>query len=565
MDKASAIEWLRQRAGARARFIAFGDDITDEDMFKGLAPDGESVLVGPDYRRATGARWNLDGPESVNAFLRWLLAVRRGDSEHPVFSVPRRIVKPAVGRLASRHRLLVISNRLPELRSSADSFDARKRNVGGLVSALEPALRERQGIWLGWSGTTIPGGEEPHVSHDDTNEPNLAWVDLPEDLRRLYYNGLCNRALWPLLHSFLEHVRLSEQAFGAYRRANDEFAKAAVELVGPNDMVWVHDYHLMLLGARLRERGHKGPIGLFVHAPFPAPDVFFVFPWAEELLGAMLSFDLVGFHTNGYVQNFNHCVSVLPGTRVGDDAIEYRGRRTHVGAFPIGIIPEKFQEPPHAEAEQEVANLMRAIAPSRLVLGVDRLDYTKGIPERLTAFARLLELHPEWRRKVSLVQISVPSRNDVPDYAEQRERVERVVGRTNGEFGDADWVPIRYLYRSFGRSQLSLLYRNAAIGYVTPMRDGMNLVAKEFVASQNPDDPGVLLLSRFAGAAVELSDAVLTNPWYVDGLAHDLDRALHIGIDERRARHKNLLAAVSRTTALTWAEDFLAALSATRR
>jgi trehalose 6-phosphate synthase len=226
-------------------------------------------------------------------------------------------------------------------------------------------------------------------------------------------------------------------------------------------------------------------------------------------------------------------------------------------------MPEKFQEPPAADTEQEVSNLMRAIAPSRLVLGVDRLDYTKGIPERLAAFARLLERQPEWRRNVSLVQVSVPSRNDVPDYAQQRERVERVVGRTNGEFGDADWVPIRYLYRSFGRNQLSLLYRSAAIGYVTPMRDGMNLVAKEFVASQNPEDPGVLLLSRFAGAAVELSDAVLTNPWHVDGLARDLDRALHMGLEERVSRHQKLIGAVSRTTALTWAEDFLATLSAT--
>lgn len=564
MDKASAIEWLRERAGVRSRFVAFGDDITDEDMFGSLSSEDESVLVGSDAGRMTGARWNLDSPTAVNAFLRWMLAVRKGDVELPELPMPRPISKSSPGRGATRHRLLVVSNRLPELRSSVDSFDARKRNVGGLVSALEPALRARQGVWLGWSGSTVTRAEDIHVGRDDTTEPSLAWVDLPEDLRRLYYNGLCNRALWPLLHSFLEHVRLSEQAFDAYRRANEEFADAAVELVGPEDAVWVHDYHLMLLGARLRERGHRGPLGLFLHVPFPAPDIFFVLPWGEEILGAMLSFDLIGFHTPGYVQNFNHCASVLPGTRVGDDAIEYRGHRTHVGAFPIGIIPEKFQEPPASDTEQEVANLMRAIAPNRLVLGVDRLDYTKGIPERLTAFARLLETHPEWRRKVSLVQVSVPSRNDVPDYAEQRERVERVVGRTNGEYGDADWVPIRYLYRSFGRSQLSLLYRNAAVGYVTPMRDGMNLVAKEFVASQNPDDPGVLLLSRFAGAAVELPDAVLTNPWYVDGLARDLDRALRIGVEERRARHQKLLAAVSRTTALTWAEDFLSALSATR-
>jgi trehalose 6-phosphate synthase len=252
----------------------------------------------------------------------------------------------------------------------------------------------------------------------------------------------------------------------------------------------------------------------------------------------------------------------VPGARVGDDLIEFRGRRTRVGAFPIGIIPELFQEPAELSSEQEADSLMRAIAPSRLVLGVDRLDYTKGIPERLSAFARLLELEPGWRRKVCLVQISVPSRGDVPEYAEQRERVEGIVGRTNGELGDADWVPIRYLYRAFGRNQLSLLYRHAAVGYVTPLRDGMNLVAKEYVAAQDAVNPGVLLLSRFAGAAAELGDAIITNPWHRDGLARDLDRALRMGLDERRARHAKLLESVSRTTAITWAEDFLTTLAA---
>ena len=369
-------------------------------------------------------------------------------------------------------------------------------------------------------------------------------------------------ALWPLLHSFPSRVQLSEQDWQAYRQANEALATVAARLVGPEDAVWLHDYHLFLLGQRLRERGHKGPIGLFLHVPFPAPDIFFILPWAEEVLGALLALDLVGFHTPGHVENFRRCMAALPGTLVGDDAIEYRGRRTHIGAFPIGIIPEGFQEPPVPSTVEEVANLMRSIAPSRLVLGVDRLDYTKGIPERLGGFARLLELHPEWRRQVSLVQISVPSRSDVPAYAELRQHVETIVGRTNGEFGDADWVPIRYLYRSYGRNQLSQLYRASAIGYVTPLRDGMNLVAKEWVAAQDADDPGVLVLSRFAGAAVELTDALLTNPWYADRLASDLDRALRMGLEERRSRHKKLLAAVSRTTALTWAEDFLSALFA---
>jgi trehalose-6-phosphate synthase len=235
-----------------------------------------------------------------------------------------------------------------------------------------------------------------------------------------------------------------------------------------------------------------------------------------------------------------------------------------VRAFPIGIIPESFQEPPDPEVAEEVAALLHAIAPGRLVLGVDRLDCTKGIPERLLAFDRLLERYPDWRGPASLVQVSVPSREDVPDYAEQRRLVGNAVGRVNGDFGDGSWVPVRYLYRSYRRNHPAHRYRAAAVGYVTPLRDGMNLVAKEYVAAQDPEDPGVLLRSRFTGAAAELIDAVLTNPWHVDGVADDLDRALRMRAEERRERHRRLLAVVDRTTAVTWAQDFLAALEACR-
>ncbi|MGH7162679.1 MAG: trehalose-6-phosphate synthase, partial [Planctomycetota bacterium] len=563
MDKGSAVPWLRDRAGAGARLMALGDDVTDEDTFLQLAAEDESVLVSTERGRATAARWLLDGPGDATGFLRWLLRVRRGEADEAA-ELPRRIERwtAARGGDSPRCRLLVVSNRLPEVRSASDPPDGRRRGVGGLVSALEPVLRAREGVWLGWSGRTLARAGATNFGLDDTAEPKLAWVDLPEELQRHYYDGFCNSALWPLLHSFGARVRVSERDWDAYRRANDAFAAAAEPLVGRDDTVWIHDYHLFLLGKGLRERGHRGPIGLFLHVPFPGPDLWFILPWAEELFDALLSLDLVGFQTPAHVASFRQCAGEIPAAFVGDDAIEYRGARTRVGAFPIGILPEGFQGPPSASAAQAVARLTRAIAPGRLILGVDRLDYTKGIPERLTAFARLLELHPEWRRKVSLVQISVPSREDVPAYAEQRDRVEQIVGRTNGQFGDADWVPIRYLYRSFGRGQLSALYRCAAVGYVTPLRDGMNLVAKEYVAAQDPEDPGVLLLSRFAGAAHELKDALITNPWHVDGLARDLDRALRMGLEERRMRHQRLLDVVSRTTALTWAEDFLSALAA---
>src|SRR6185436_2951070 len=274
--------------------------------------------------------------------------------------------------------------------------------------------------------------------------------------------------------------------------------------------------------------------GSFLHIPFPSADLFSILPWAEELLDALLDFDLLGFHTPGFVENFRQCVGVLSPAKVGDDLIVHRGRRIRVSPFPIGIIPEDFKESHDPAMAEEISALLGPIAGSRLILGVDRLDYTKGIPERLLAFGRLLELFPEWRTKVCFLQVSVPSREDVPDYAEQRTKVENVVGRINGEFGEANWVPIRYLYRSYGRSQLSHLYRVADVGCVTPLRDGMNLVAKEYVAAQDPARPGVLVLSPFAGAAAELDQALIANPFDIDAIADALHAALTMSLDERR-------------------------------
>jgi trehalose-6-phosphate synthase len=346
---------------------------------------------------------------------------------------------------------------------------------------------------------------------------------------------------------------------------NEAFAAAAARLVDPDVAVWVHDFHMLLLAGALRRRGHRGPIGLFLHVPFPGPDILSILPWADRMLDELLEFDLIGLHTRGDVDNLRRCVGALSPARVGDDVIEHRGRRIRVDAFPIGIVPEGFREPPEPGMAEEIAALLSAIRPSRLVLGVDRLDYTKGIPERLGAFGRLFSLFPSWRGKVSLVQVSVPSRADLPDYAEQRALVEAAVGRINGELGEASWVPVRYLYRSYPRNELSQLYRAADVGYVTPLRDGMNLVAKEYVAAQDPESPGALLLSRFAGAAVELTDAILTNPWHEEGMARDLDRALRMTLEERREQHAKLLPAVLRTTSVSWAEDFLRALEACTR
>jgi alpha,alpha-trehalose-phosphate synthase [UDP-forming]/trehalose-phosphatase len=555
--KGNAVSWIKSLLGPASRVLIAGDDMTDEDMFVAAGPDDATVLVGAEPERHTAARWRIDSTEEVHAFYRWILSIRREASPPSASRPPSRLATLPDAGAASTFDLLVLSNRLPELRSAEGTEGQRKRNVGGLVSALEPVLAIRKGIWLGWSGRTRPEATATELGFSTVGGLALAWVDFPDAWHRHYYNGLSNSALWPLFHSFPSRIQLSHDDWHAYEAANEAFAALATRLVGPQATIWAHDYHLLLLGERLRAHGHTGPVGLFQHIPFPGPDIFFLLPWASQVLEAMLHFDLVGFHTASYVDNFLRCMATLPGARVEGSRVIRGGRSVVAGAFPLGIIPADFQD---GATSDDIAALLRSIQPARLVLGVDRLDYTKGIPERLVAFGRFLELYPEWQRKACLVQVSVPSRGDIPEYVEQRSRVENIVGRVNGEMGEAAWVPIRYLYRSYARNQLSELYRAADVGYVTPLRDGMNLVAKEYVAAQNPNAPGVLLLSRFAGAAEELHAALLTNPWDPEGTAHDLHRALSMPEEERLLRHRSLMDVISRTTALTWAEGFLAAL-----
>ncbi len=559
--KSVAVPWARERAGHDARVLAIGDDLTDEHMFGALGVGDEAIVVRHGERRQTKARWELEDTPQVFAFLEELVEMREGKRAR-VTSWPSQVVtRSAKKKDGASQSLLVVSNRLPSMRSAKDG---RPQSVGGLVSALRPALETRGGLWLGWSGKTIDDAEEPVASLEADFTPGLIGVDLKERWYREYYNGFCNKVLWPLFHCFPGRVRFSRGEWDAYEEAHRAFADVAVAAVDRGGTVWVHDYHLLLLARDMRARGHTGPIGHFLHIPFPPPDLFEMLPWHKEILDAMLAFDLVGFHTPQFLRNFLACVRSLHPARVSDEGIEYQDHRTRAGVFPIGILPSDYKDADAPEFTEEIEGLLRILGPAQLVLGVDRLDYTKGIPERLLAFGSLLERYPEFRTKVSLVQISVPSRADVPHYAEQRSQVEEIVGRINGQYGQAHWVPVQYFYRSYEPTQLARLYRAAAVGYVTPLRDGMNLVAKEYVAAQNEANPGVLLLSRFAGAAVELKDALLTNPYYIDGMADDLRRALTMPFDERRARHAKLLAQVEGSTAATWGEAFLAALAACR-
>src|SRR5262245_22048122 len=343
VHKGAALTWLRERSGPDTRVLALGDDLTDEDLFRALSPADESVHVGNDERRASAARWELSDPDAARAFLGWVLQVRRDVPTPPPASLPVPLKPiPASAPPRSSRMLLAISNRLPDLRAPISPEDARRRNVGGLVSALEPVLVRRGGLWLGWSGRTTEDDAPGPTELLAEASPPLAWIDFPRTWLEKYYNGFCNQNLWPLFHSFPARARFSDEEWASYVAANDAFAAAAAELVGPATSVWVHDYHLLLVARALRARGHRGPIGLFLHIPFPPLDLFATMPWADQILDAMLEFDLLAFHTPGYVQNFRHCIDVMSPARLGDDAVEHRTRRIRIEALPIGIMPEGF-------------------------------------------------------------------------------------------------------------------------------------------------------------------------------------------------------------------------------
>jgi trehalose 6-phosphate synthase len=460
----------------------------------------------------------------------------------------------------SAANLVVVSNRLPSLEDAGPLVGAKERppaqpSVGGLVSAMLPALSATPGsLWVGWSGRSVRAGARLRTTRTTRAGVQLLGLDLREDDVDGHYNGFCNGVLWPLLHSFPGRLSVDGEQHRRFVRVNQAFARALASRLGPGDRVWVHDYHLIPLAAELRARGFTGPIGFFLHVPFCGHDVFSLLPWAGELLRQLLAYDVVGFQTEAHTRNYLEAVA--RELRVDAEAHQ------RVGAHPIGIDPgplRAWSQEPQALARSKA--LRESLSGRKVILGVDRLDYTKGIPERLRAFERLLERHPACRRRVTYVQVSAPSRTKVPEYMRQRREVEELVGRVNGRFGDPDWVPVRYLFRAYSQRELSGYYREADVCLVSPLRDGMNLVAKEFVACQT-DDPGVLVLSRFAGAAAELTDALIVNPYDLDATADALARALAMPLKERQARQAASWRVVQRGTAARWAERFIAELTA---
>lgn len=454
-------------------------------------------------------------------------------------------------------RLIVVSNRVALPRESAP---------GGLASALQAALRDKGGLWFGWSGKTadVTADEVHHVTDGNVE---YATIDLSKADHEDYYTGFSNGALWPMLHYRPDVVDYQRSHLAGYMRVNEVFAEQLIKVVEPQDTVWIHDYHLIPLASMLRRRGMKNRIGFFLHTPLPAAGLLIALPNHHDLLQTLASYDLLGVHTARDLRMLEDYFLHEAGAamRPGGRMRMPDGRIFRAAAFPISIDTLAVEAAAKKSVElPEIVQLRNTVKQQALVIGVDRMDYSKGLPQRFDAYARLLERNESLHRKVSFLQIAPPSRGSVKEYRQIRRELERKAGHINGKYADPHWVPIRYINKSFPASLLVGYYRSARVGLVTPLRDGMNLVAKEYVASQQPSDPGVLVLSRFAGAAEELTDALLVNPADTEEVADALEKALNMSRRERRRRWENTMEVLRANDITRWRTSFLTSLNATR-
>jgi trehalose 6-phosphate synthase/phosphatase len=460
------------------------------------------------------------------------------------------------------NRLILVSNRLPVTFSQEENGDLTvTKSVGGLATALREPHERSKGVWVGWPGPT-DDLDEPTIARLDSRLAEMGAVPVhltSEEVRR-YYGTFSNAVLWPLFHYVTAPLPLRVDGWQEYRDANRKFADAVVANYRDGDLIWVHDYQLMLVPGMIRERIPDAKIGFFLHIPFPSSELFAVVPSREVLLQGILGADLVGFHTDSYRRHFHSATKRILGQRREGNVIQFGDRRVHTGVFPIGIDASGFEARAQEPAVIEAAAEILGDGSHKILLGIDRLDYTKGIPRRLLAFEELLTRWPEWRERVRLVQVAVPSRGEVKAYRRYRQEVDSLVGRINGEFATPLWVPVHHMFRSVDDVELSALYRAADVMLVTPIRDGMNLVAKEFAASR-PDENGVLILSEFAGAAEQLDGAVSVNPYDIAGSAEAYHRALLMPREERWERMQKLRSSVFQYDVHRWVADFLACLA----
>ncbi len=474
--------------------------------------------------------------------------------------------------LPGRSSLVVVSNRLPlKVHRDGDGECRITPGSGGLVSALAPVMRQRGGTWIGWPGcdSDSPDLGEAFRTAGRRQGYEFFPVYLDDRERDAFYYGFSNEIIWPLFHDLQSLCNFDPQYWRAYQAVNERYAEAIATHATSSDFLWVHDYQLMGVGERVRTLGVTGSLGFFLHIPFPPPDIFATLPWREGVLRSLLAYDLIGFQTRRDRRNFVDCVrELLPEVDVtgrGQSLVRLRsgGRETRAGRFPIGIDYNDFFRRASVPRVAELAASLRDQLHNRqLILGIDRLDYTKGIPGRLRAFGNALERYEELRERVTLIQVVVPSRAEIPRYQELKENIENLVGQINGRFTrPGGWVPIHYVFRELTQDELLSYYRAAQIALITPLKDGMNLVAKEYCAA-SPDEDCVLILSEFAGAAAEMRNGALTvNPYDIEAVADAIHRAFRMPVDERRARMRRLRRCVRRNDVYAWVESFLRAAS----
>jgi trehalose 6-phosphate synthase len=451
--------------------------------------------------------------------------------------------------------LVVVSNRVARGK-------ANEPMTGGLAAALLPVVEKSGAIWVGSSGRVRDGiQKEPFAEIEALGAGALAMLDLPAAHYGGYYEGFANSALWPALHSRTDLIHASSEDYLSYREVNAFMARALLRFRKPDTLFWIQDYHFLTLGADLRDLGVSQPLGFFLHTPWPVRSIIAGVPHHRELIEAMLAYDLIGFQTNDDRDNFLSYLASDLGLRVDDGVVVSPHGRTRVAVFPIGIDAEKFaRQAARAVSHPDVSRLRRSLNGEKLAIGVDRLDYSKGLLNRVSAFDRMWTLQPELARAVSLLQIATLSRGAIEAYGHLQSQLAKLISDVNGRHGEVDWTPIRYLNKGFGQTVLAGLYRTAQVGVVTPLHDGMNLVAKEYVAAQNPDDPGVLVLSKFAGAANELDAALLVNPHDIDGMARAIATALSMPLTERRMRWEAMMKKLRSGSIQRWFADFADAL-----
>jgi trehalose 6-phosphate synthase len=462
--------------------------------------------------------------------------------------------------LGAPQRLVVVSNRVAPITEGQPT-------AGGLAAGVMDALRQRGGVWFGWSGEVTEGDAAGTLRAAEAGPIRLFTTDLSRGDYDAYYRGFANGTLWPVLHDQPGLATFDWAEFAGYRRVNEQFARSLAALVRPDDLIWAHDYHLLCLAEALRELGVRNRMGLFLHTPFPAPQLLMTVPAHAELVRAMCQFDLIGFQTEGDRTAFrDYVLRRAGGVAISDDRLLVLDRVIDTGVYPIGVHVDEVRAQALAAGNRaEAVGLRRSLGGGALIMSVDRLDYSKGLLQRFAAVERLLERQSHRRGRPTFLQIATPSRSDIETYREIRRELDAEAGRINGRFAELDWTPIRYLNKGFPRSMLMPLYAEAQVGLVTPLRDGMNLVAKEYVAAQDPRDPGALVLSEFAGAACELDAALLVNPYDSAGIALALERGLGMSREERRERHAAMIAVMQRNSLEAWRDHFVADLAAPRR